>query len=54
MNHLNLHELNQLDTALEIALIALDNDAVRAQIQDDLDLTDEELVEIYKFIGEKL
>jgi hypothetical protein len=43
-----------MDIVVEIALMAMDNDAMREQIQDDLDLTDEELIEIYKYISEKV
>jgi hypothetical protein len=46
--------MDMMDTVIEIALMAMDNDAMREQIQDDLDLTDEELIEIYKYIGEKV
>jgi hypothetical protein len=45
--------MDMMDTVIEIALMAMDNDAMREQIQYDLDLTDEELIEIYKYIGEK-
>jgi hypothetical protein len=42
-----------MDLVAEIALIAIDNDAMRQQIMDDLDLTDEEMIEVYRFIQEK-
>jgi hypothetical protein len=41
-----------MDIVVSIALIAMDNDAVRAQIQDELELSDEELSEIYKILVE--
>lgn len=52
MNYSNYRDT--MDIVVEIALMALDNDAMRGQIMDDLDLTDEEMIEIYRFIQEKL
>jgi hypothetical protein len=49
-----MNESTKLSMVFEIALIALDNDAMREQVQDAWDLTDEELIEIYRYIGEKL
>jgi hypothetical protein len=35
----------------QIAQIAIDSDSMRGQIQDELGLTDEEVIQVYKYLN---
>jgi hypothetical protein len=41
-----------MSTIMRIALLAIDNDGIREDIQDNLGLSDEELIALYKYISE--